>query len=93
MTCRSYHVLPHSLAICFDLPVCYSTFTPNLPLLNPPRPVTSDDLERDHVLSQRIILFKWVKPSHLDLVELEGDEPAIAGFLDFAQQGDDVMAR
>lgn len=62
------------------------TFTPNLPLLNPPRPVTADDLERDRVLSQRIVLFQWVKPSHLDAIELENDDPAVVGFLDFAQQ-------
>ncbi|KAI6041322.1 hypothetical protein EDC04DRAFT_1309749 [Pisolithus marmoratus] len=62
------------------------TFTPNLPLLNPPRPVTADDLERDRVLTQRIALFQWVKPSHLDTVDLENDDPAVVGFLDFAQQ-------
>lgn len=49
----------------------------------PPRPVTVDDLERDRVLSQRISLFKWIKPQHLDVPEGEGSE----GFLMFAQQG------
>ena len=49
----------------------------------PPRPVTTDDLERDRVLSQRIALFKWVEPRHLDIPEGTGFE----GFLMFAQQG------
>lgn len=62
------------------------TFTPNLPLLNPPRPVTADDLERDRILMQRVALFQWVKPSHLDTAELESDDPAVVGFLEFAQQ-------
>ncbi|KAI6164564.1 hypothetical protein EDD17DRAFT_1561205 [Pisolithus thermaeus] len=46
------------------------TFIPNLPLLNPPRPVTADDLERDRILMQRVALFQWVRPSHLDTAEL-----------------------
>ena len=50
----------------------------------PPRPVTADDLERDRVLSQRIALFKWIEPKHLDVPEGEGSE----GFLMFAQQGE-----
>ncbi|KAH0836730.1 hypothetical protein J3R83DRAFT_8462 [Lanmaoa asiatica] len=62
------------------------TFTPSLPLLTPPRPVTADDLERDRILAQRISLFRWIKPSHLDIPELESTEPGIAGFLEFAQQ-------
>ncbi|KAI6113007.1 hypothetical protein F5141DRAFT_1188210 [Pisolithus sp. B1] len=62
------------------------TFIPNLPLLNPPRPVTADDLERDRILMQRVALFQWVRPSHLDTAELENDDPAVVGFLDFAQQ-------
>ena len=33
-----------------------STFTTDLPLLNPPRPDTADDLERDRILAQRIEL-------------------------------------
>lgn len=49
----------------------------------PPRPVTVDDLERDRVLSQRIALFRWIEPKHLDVPEGEGSE----GFLMFAQQG------
>lgn len=51
----------------------------------PPRPVTSDDLERDRVLSQRIALFRWVEPHHLDIPE----GPGFEGFLMFAQQGED----
>ncbi|KIK94524.1 hypothetical protein PAXRUDRAFT_782707, partial [Paxillus rubicundulus Ve08.2h10] len=62
------------------------TFTPSLPLLTPPRPITADDLERDRVLEQRINLFRWVKPSHLDIPELEGRDAGITGFLEFAQQ-------
>lgn len=50
----------------------------------PPRPVTVDDLERDRVLSQRIALFQWIEPKHLDVPEGEGSE----GFLMFAQQGE-----
>lgn len=49
----------------------------------PPRPVTADDLERDRVLEQRIALFKWIEPYHLDIPEGLGRE----GFLMFAQQG------
>lgn len=49
----------------------------------PPRPVTTDDLERDRVLSQRIALFGWIEPSHLDVPIGEGSD----GFLMFAQQG------
>jgi Rab5 GDP/GTP exchange factor len=66
------------------------TYTPCLPLLTPPRPVTTDDLERDRVLSQRIALFGWLRPQHLDIPELESDDSSgngITGFLDFAQQG------
>ncbi|KIJ65541.1 hypothetical protein HYDPIDRAFT_27542 [Hydnomerulius pinastri MD-312] len=62
------------------------TFTPSLPLLNPPRPVTADDLERDRVLVQRINLFRWVKPSHLDIPELESQDAGTTGFLEFALQ-------
>ncbi|OJA20453.1 hypothetical protein AZE42_06080 [Rhizopogon vesiculosus] len=65
------------------------TYTPCLPLLTPPRPVTTDDLERDRVLSQRIALFGWLRPRHLDIPELESDDSSgngITGFLDFAQQ-------
>lgn len=66
------------------------TYTPCLPLLTPPRPVTADDLERDRVLSQRIALFSWVRPRHLDIPELESDDNDgngnNTGFLEFAQQ-------
>ncbi|KAI0766981.1 hypothetical protein BD413DRAFT_635420 [Trametes elegans] len=58
------------------------TFTPQVAKAVPPRPVTADDLERDRVLSQRIALFKWIEPKHLDVPEGEGSE----GFLMFAQQ-------
>ncbi|KAH9930360.1 uncharacterized protein B0H18DRAFT_994598 [Fomitopsis serialis] len=58
------------------------TFTPAVVRMTPPRPVTVDDLERDRVLSQRIALFKWIEPNHLDVPEGEGSE----GFLMFAQQ-------
>ncbi|EIW58590.1 guanine nucleotide exchange factor VPS9 [Trametes versicolor FP-101664 SS1] len=58
------------------------TFTPQVAKAIPPRPVTADDLERDRVLSQRIALFKWIEPKHLDVPEGEGSE----GFLMFAQQ-------
>lgn len=52
------------------------------------RPVTTDDLERDHILTQRIRLFGWVSETHLDIPLGENNE----GFLNFAQQGnlDDV---
>ncbi|KAG0709430.1 hypothetical protein DFH29DRAFT_793610 [Suillus ampliporus] len=65
------------------------TYTPCLPLLTPPRPVTADDLERDRVLSQRIALFSWIRPRHLDIPELESDDNdgnGNTGFLEFAQQ-------
>ncbi|KAG2365044.1 hypothetical protein BDR07DRAFT_1400174 [Suillus spraguei] len=65
------------------------TYTPCLSLLTPPRPVTADDLERDRVLSQRIALFSWVRPQHLDIPELESDDNdgnGNTGFLEFAQQ-------
>ncbi|KAI0954723.1 hypothetical protein AcW1_006520 [Taiwanofungus camphoratus] len=58
------------------------TFTPQVARMVPPRPVTVDDLERDRVLSQRISLFRWIEPKHLDVPEGEGSE----GFLMFAQQ-------
>ncbi|CDO73317.1 hypothetical protein BN946_scf185008.g79 [Trametes cinnabarina] len=58
------------------------TFTPQVAKAVPPRPITADDLERDRVLSQRIALFKWIEPKHLDVPEGEGSE----GFLMFAQQ-------
>ncbi|KAG6850656.1 hypothetical protein H0H93_010384 [Arthromyces matolae] len=58
------------------------TFTPQLLQANPPRPITTDDLERDRVLSQRIGLFGWIEERHLDIPEGEGS----TGFLLFAQQ-------
>ncbi|KAL1747857.1 hypothetical protein HDZ31DRAFT_20366, partial [Schizophyllum fasciatum] len=64
------------------------TFTPSIPTLQPPRPVTTDDLERDRVLAQRIALFGWVEEKHLDidLTSDEGDTSSANGFLMFAQQ-------
>ncbi|CAE6456852.1 unnamed protein product [Rhizoctonia solani] len=41
------------------------TFTPQIARSG--RPVTTDDLERDRVLKQRIALFQWIKPEHLDI--------------------------
>jgi len=58
------------------------TFTPQLAHANPPRPITTDDLERDRVLSQRIALFGWLEEKNLDIPEGEGSN----GFLMFAQQ-------
>ncbi|KAH9479330.1 Vacuolar protein sorting-associated protein 9a [Psilocybe cubensis] len=58
------------------------TFTPQLVHANPPRPITTDDLERDRVLSQRIALFGWLEEKHLDVPEGEGSK----GFLMFAEQ-------
>ncbi|PIL24759.1 hypothetical protein GSI_12645 [Ganoderma sinense ZZ0214-1] len=58
------------------------TFTPQVIRVVPPRPVTTDDLERDRVLEQRIALFGWIEAKHLDVPEGEGSE----GFLMFAQQ-------
>ncbi|GAA5851269.1 hypothetical protein JCM8547_004190 [Rhodosporidiobolus lusitaniae] len=44
------------------------TFTPALDLsLFPGHMSPSGDVERDHVLSQRIRLFQWIEPKHLDL--------------------------
>ena len=45
--------------------------------------MTTDDLERDHVLAQRIALFGWIEEKHLDVPEEDGSK----GFLMFAQQG------
>ena len=61
----------------------FSTFTPQMARSNPPRPITTDDLERDRVLSQRTALFEWIQPAHLDVPTAEGTN----GFLLFAQQG------
>ncbi|KAG8834952.1 hypothetical protein FRC17_006255 [Serendipita sp. 399] len=56
------------------------TFTPQIHASG--RPVTTDDLEKDHVLSQRIRLFGWVTETHLDVPVGENNQ----GFLNFAQQ-------
>lgn len=45
--------------------------------------MTTDDLERDRILAQRIALFGWVEEKHLDVPEPTGS----GGFLMFAQQG------
>lgn len=46
----------------------HSTFSPAVDLNSPPgRMPPTDDLERDRVLSQRIRLFAWLEPQHLDL--------------------------
>ncbi|KAJ3565077.1 hypothetical protein NP233_g7873 [Leucocoprinus birnbaumii] len=58
------------------------TFTPQVVRAHPSRPITTDDLERDRVLSQRIALFGWLEEKHLDIPEEEGSK----GFLMFAQQ-------
>ncbi|TFY78698.1 hypothetical protein EWM64_g5310 [Hericium alpestre] len=59
-------------------------FTPAISRLIPPRAITTDDLERDRVLAQRIALFEWIEPRHLD-VPVE-DEHAVGGFMMFAEQ-------
>ncbi|KAL8293365.1 hypothetical protein RQP46_000066 [Phenoliferia psychrophenolica] len=44
------------------------TFSPAVDLNSPPgRMPPTDDLERDRVLNQRIRLFAWLEPKHLDL--------------------------
>ncbi|KAF9785063.1 hypothetical protein BJ322DRAFT_1005805 [Thelephora terrestris] len=58
------------------------TFSPQIPRLIPPRQVTTDDLERDRVLAQRMALFGWIEEKHLDVPEEDGSK----GFLMFAQQ-------
>lgn len=50
---------------------------------HPSRPITTDDLERDRVLSQRIALFGWLEEKHLDIPTGDGSK----GFMVFAQQG------
>ena len=60
-----------------------STFTPQLAEAIPTRRITTDDLERDKVIAQRIALFSWVEEKHLDVP----DGPECGGFLMFAQQG------
>ena len=81
---RLYDVYVTSTPSAMPSPhVCFSTFTPQMARSNPPRPITTDDLERDRVLSQRISLFGWIQPAHLDVPTAEGTN----GFLLFAQQG------
>jgi len=80
---RLYDVYGPSSPSTISSHVCLSTFTPQLTRSNPPRPITTDDLERDRVLSQRTALFGWIQPAHLDVPTAEGTN----GFLMFAQQG------
>jgi len=47
-------------------------------------PITTDDLEKDFVLSERIRIFSWVREKHLDVPEGEASQ----GFLAFAEQGE-----
>ncbi|CCA77889.1 related to VPS9 (involved in vacuole trafficking) [Serendipita indica DSM 11827] len=56
------------------------TFTPQVHASG--RQITTDDLEKDHVLSQRIRLFGWVTEKHLDIPVGENNQ----GFLNFAEQ-------
>ncbi|EJD47919.1 hypothetical protein AURDEDRAFT_113204 [Auricularia subglabra TFB-10046 SS5] len=56
------------------------TFTPQIQRTG--RIVTTDDLERDQVLAQRIRLFAWVTEEHLEIPS--GDNAQ--GFLAFAEQ-------
>jgi len=59
------------------------TFSPAIATTLPKRPLTTDDLERDRVLSQRISLFSsWIQEKHLDIPVAEGSK----GFIMFAQQ-------
>ncbi len=47
------------------------------------KPVTNDDLERDHVLRQRIQLLSWLRPEHLEIPTVDGSQ----GFISFAEKG------
>lgn len=47
------------------------------------RTVMTDDLERDQVLHQRILLFSWIKEEYFDISTGEGSQ----GFIGFAQRG------
>ncbi|KAG7093728.1 hypothetical protein E1B28_007380 [Marasmius oreades] len=58
------------------------TFTPAIAQGSSRRQITTDDLERDRVLQQRIALFGWLEEKHLDIPEGEGSK----GFLMFAEQ-------
>ncbi|KAG0294353.1 hypothetical protein BGZ96_001348 [Linnemannia gamsii] len=44
-------------------------------------PSTTDDAERDEVLTQKIRIFRWIKPEHLDIP----DSPHNTAYLDKAQ--------
>ncbi|KAF9900316.1 hypothetical protein EC991_007637 [Linnemannia zychae] len=44
-------------------------------------PSTTDDAERDEVLTQKIRIFRWIRPEHLDIP----DNPHNAAYLDKAQ--------
>ncbi|KAJ2738162.1 hypothetical protein H4R23_001340 [Coemansia sp. Cherry 401B] len=44
-------------------------------------PAASDDAEKDHVLREKISLFRWIRPEHLDIP----DGPQNAAFLQFAK--------
>lgn len=46
-------------------------------------PSTTDDAERDEVLTQKIRIFRWIKPEHLDIP----DNAHNAVYLDKAQAG------
>jgi Rab5 GDP/GTP exchange factor len=81
-------MLKKSIMVLISHVVPNSTFTPHVATSIPPRPVTSDDLERDRILTQRIALFGWIEEKHLDVPEGEGS----GGFMMFAQQGDSSSA-
>ena len=51
-------------------------------------PITTDDLEKDFVLSERIRIFSWVREKHLDVPEGEASQ----GFLAFAEQGERYLS-
>lgn len=78
---RVYHQWALSENPLVQADVRHRTF---VPALAPAAQATSqtDDLERDHVFSQRIRLFGWVSETHLDLPQTE-DSPS---FLEFAKQ-------
>ncbi|CEP17622.1 hypothetical protein [Parasitella parasitica] len=44
-------------------------------------PTTTDDKERDEILSQKISIFRWIREKHLDIPETEHNE----SFLSFAE--------
>ena len=64
----------------------HSTFIPALSLAQQATTQT-DDLERDHILSQRIKLFGWVTEKHLDLPSIGEND----SFIDFAKQGEHIF--